>query len=311
MATYVHSIDPYLVQFSDSFGIYWYGFAYLLAFFTGYLVLRMLARRGFGELKEEQVADFIVGTAIFGVVIGGRLGYALFYNFDAVRHDPLSLVRLWEGGMSSHGGMLGVLFFLLYYARRHRLSWPGLGDNLVVGVPLGLFFGRVANFINGELYGRLADVPWAIKFPKELYQLPNETVAEALRAATRIQPEWHTIHAVVSAAPYHEELRRAIEPFLNARHPSQLYAAFLEGLVLFAITLGARLAVRGRKGFVTGVFFVSYSLLRIGGEFFREPDAALTLGLTRGQFLSVFIFLIGCGFLLHAARAPRAEQGSR
>ena len=134
----------------------------------GFLLYRWLAKRGFVDLPPAKVGDFILGTAIFGVMLGGRLGYVLFYKPEMLR-EPLSILRVWEGGMSSHGGMLGILVFALYYARRHKLSWTNLGDNLVVAAPIGLLFGRCANFINGELYGRATNVAWAMQFPKELF----------------------------------------------------------------------------------------------------------------------------------------------
>ena len=144
--------------------------AYVLAFALRLLAVyaSALAKRGYTQIcAVEQVADFITWVALFGVMLGGRLGYVLFYRPEMLR-DPLSILRVWEGGMSSHGGMIGLSFSLFYYARRHKISWTNLGDNLVVVAPIGLFFGRCANFINGELYGRVTNVPWAMQFPKEL-----------------------------------------------------------------------------------------------------------------------------------------------
>src|SRR5437016_6065452 len=133
----------------------------------GYFLFLWLSRRGYADLPPQRVGDFITGCALFGVIIGGRLGYVLFYKPEMLR-EPLSILRVWEGGMSSHGGMFGLLAFTFYYAHRHKISWTNLGDNLVVTAPIGLFFGRCANFINGELYGRITNVPWAMQFPKEL-----------------------------------------------------------------------------------------------------------------------------------------------
>ena len=135
----------------------------------------------------QRVGDFITGRALFGVIVGGRLGYVFFYKPEMLR-DPLSILRVWEGGMSSHGGMMGLLLFTLYYARRYKISWPNLGDNLVVTAPIGLFFGRCANFINGELYGRIANVPWAMQFPKELVEHPEEAGRSRSRARESIRP---------------------------------------------------------------------------------------------------------------------------
>ena len=168
-AYYLHDFDPFIFHLWGNIGPRWYGMAYVLAFACGYWLLGILARRGYTQLRPEQVGDFVTWTALFGVMLGGRLGYVLFYRPEMLL-DPLSILRVWEGGMSSHGGMLGVIIFTFYYAWRHKISWTNLGDNLVVVVPVGLFFGRCANFINGELYGRIATVPWAVLFPKELLE---------------------------------------------------------------------------------------------------------------------------------------------
>ena len=167
LAYYLHDLDPFIFHFSENIGPRWYGLAYVLAFLCGYALLAWLTRRGYCDLPATKVGDFISATALFGVIIGGRLGYVFFYKPEMLR-EPLSILRVWEGGMSSHGGMLGIFFFALFYARRHNLSWRNLGDNLVVTAPIGLFFGRCANFINGELYGRAANLPWAVQFPQRI-----------------------------------------------------------------------------------------------------------------------------------------------
>ncbi len=142
------------------------------------------------------MGDFITGCAIFGVLIGGRLGYMLFYNFEGLIHEPLSIVRVWDGGMSAHGGIIGVTAYAIWYSWRHKLSFFNLGDNLVVSVPIGLFLGRLANFINGELYGRVAQVPWAMQFPKEIYD-DGDKSQRAIQAATAIDPSWNTPDLVI------------------------------------------------------------------------------------------------------------------
>src|ERR1700682_6333817 len=177
LAYYLVDFDPFIFRLWDNIGPRWYGLAYVLAFGFAYWVYRYLARRGYADLSPDKVADFVLGNAIFGVLLGGRLGYVLFYKPEILR-NPLSILRVWEGGMSSHGGMLGVVLFSFYYARRHKVSWTNLGDNLVVAVPIGLFLGRCANFINGELYGRIANVPWAMQFPKELLEPANAAEAD-------------------------------------------------------------------------------------------------------------------------------------
>src|SRR4029079_624592 len=175
----------------------------------------------------------MTGSALFGVIIGGRIGYVLFYKPEMLR-EPLSILRVWEGGMASPVGMIGILLFTLYSARRHKVSWTNLGDNLVVTAPLGLFFGRVANFINGELYGRIANVPWAMQFPKELFDHPQEA-ERAVAAGAGINPSLTTPDAIIGAVRGHSEVANALRSILSPRHPSQLYEAFFEGIVLFAI----------------------------------------------------------------------------
>ena len=310
-AYYLHDLDPFILRIWGNFGLRWYGMAYLLAFVCGFWLLRILALRGYTQLRAEQVGDFIVYAAIFGVMLGGRVGYILFYRPEMLR-DPPSLLRVWEGGMSSHGGMIGLIIFTYWYAWRHKLSWTNLGDNLVVVAPIGLFFGRCANFINGELYGRLTTVSWAMLFPKELLESGNAAEADrALLAAQQIDPSMTTADAVVSALHSDPRVRDVIRPILTPRHPSQIYEALLEGVLLFAILWFVRTRTRQPDGILTGLFFVCYAIFRIIVENFREPDASLIAGLTRGQFFSFFLIAIGLAFIIvakirdqHAAANP-------
>jgi phosphatidylglycerol:prolipoprotein diacylglycerol transferase len=303
-AYYVHHLSPFLVEFAPGFGVRWYGLAYVAAFLVGIALYKRLARQGYSDLQPEAVSDFIIWGAIFGVVLGGRLGYMLLYDFDAFRANPLIFFRLWDGGMASHGGMIGLALYTLWYARRHKVSWRNLGDNLVVVAPLGLLFGRLANFINGELFGRVAAVPWAMQFPKELYIAPVSEQDAALRAAAAINPAWNTIDQIEAASRTSAQLREALAQILTPRHPSQLYEATLEGALLFTGLWLLRTRVRLPNGVLTGVFFIAYAALRITGEMFREPDAPLTGPFTRGQFLSFFLVLLGLGFLISAWLRP-------
>jgi phosphatidylglycerol:prolipoprotein diacylglycerol transferase len=302
LAYYVHDLDPLIFRLWDNVGPHWYGLAYVLAFASSYLVYRKLAQRGFADLSAAKVGDFITGAALFGVIVGGRLGYVFFYKPEMLR-EPLSILRVWEGGMSSHGGMLGLLAFTFYYAWRHKISWTNLGDNLVVTAPIGLFFGRCANFINGELYGRATNVSWAIQFPKEL----TESVGEAERAiiaCTKIDPSLTSSEAIVAAARHQPAVKEALRSILTPRHPSQIYEAFFEGIVLFAILWFVRTRMRQPNGVLTGLFFIFYAIFRIIVENFREPDAGLIAGFTRGQFFSFFLIAIGLGFVIVAKLRP-------
>jgi len=301
---YVHDLSPFLLDFGNGIGLRWYGLAYVMAFIAAYGVCVWMARRGYSELAPAQVGDFITGVALFGVILGGRLGYMVFYDWAGFMANPLVLFKFWDGGMSSHGGMLGVVLFSLFYARKKKLSWLNLGDSLVVAAPIGLFFGRCANFINGELYGRVASVPWAIQFPKELYDVPPETAELALREARAINPQWAGVGDLVENVRHSPALREQLSGTLSPRHPSQIYEALLEGAVLFAILWVLRTRFRLPNGVLTGIFFIAYAVLRIAGEFFREPDAPLTLALSRGQFLSLFLILLGAAFIAQATRRP-------
>lgn len=301
LAYYIEHFSPFVVEFWNGFGIRWYGTAYVLAFFLGFKILCWFSRHGYAELPEGKVADFIAATALFGVLLGGRLGYFLFYDFDSLIHHPLQFFQVWKGGMASHGGILGIVIFTYWYSRRHKVSWMGLGDNLVVAAPLGLFFGRCANFINGELYGRIAHVPWAVQFPTELLQNP-EMEKQAVDICEHIDPAYSSSDAIVLAAQNSQQVRDVLAGILNPRYPSQLIEAGLEGLLLFLLLLFIRTRKRVLEGVTTGSFFLLYAVFRIFGEQFREPDVgvAFTLGLTRGQFLSLFMIVLGAAFILHA-----------
>jgi len=249
------NIDPVAIYIGP-LQIHWYSLMYLIAFACAWIIALRHSRRAWSPIKENQVEDLIVYGA-WGVLLGGRLGYLFFYSLDKWLADPVMLFRLWEGGMSFHGGLIGVIIALFAYARKHRIDFLALGDFVAPLVPTGLFFGRLGNFIGQELYGRPTDVPWAMLFPSDPLQLP--------------------------------------------RHPSQLYEAFLEGLVLFFI-----LHYFARKprlfGQVAGLFLIFYGLFRFLVEFVRQPDAQFAAQpasveafdwMTRGQALCIPMIIFG------------------
>ena len=286
---FLHDFSPFLFEFRAGFGLRWYGLAYVLSFLLGGWLYRWLARRGYTDLPEAQVGDFITWAAVFGVMLGGRLGWILFYGLkeDHSGDHWWWPVEVQKGGMASHGGILGLVLFTLYWSRRKKVSWTGIGDCLVVVAPLGLFIVRLANFINGELYGRAASVPWAMLFPDELgAQKPPLAMIQ------------------------HDEATRAwLRETLTPRHPSQLYEALLEGVVLFTALWLLRTRCRVPRGVLTGAFFLLYALLRIAGEMFREPDPAWSwLGLSAGQTLSLFMFVIGAAFIVWGWRTRQYER---
>jgi phosphatidylglycerol:prolipoprotein diacylglycerol transferase len=303
LSYYLHNLDPFIFRIWDNVGPRWYGMAYVLAFVFAYLLLRVLSRRGFLDLPQSALGDFVTWVALFGVMVGGRLGYVLFYKPEMLR-EPLSILRVWEGGMSSHGGIIGVVIFTLIYSRRHKLPWTNPGDNLCAVAPIGLFLGRCANFINGELYGRVTSVPWAIQFPKELLEPGNAAeLHRALAACHQVDPSV-TQDTIIEAVRVNPQIAEILRGILPPRHPSQLYEALLEGVVLFIILWFVRTRFRTPNGFITGLFLVVYSVFRIIVENFREPDAPLVGMFTRGQFFSFFTIAIGIGFIVVAKRRP-------
>ena len=312
LATYVHDLNPIALPIYGGLALRWYGLAYLMGFAAGFLLLRNLAQRGLWVLKPDKVGDFIAACAMFGVFLGGRLGYIFFYHLPKVGwgsliHDPMVIFRVWEGGMASHGGILGLAVFTFYYAKKHQVSWAALADGLCVVGSVGLFFGRMANFINGELYGRIATgVPWAVKFPLSLAEESAETQDLAWQACVRVDPQLanaNSLETLIAAARQNPKLSETLGEFLPARHPSQIYEALLEGALLFIILWVVRLRFpKAPAGLITGMFFALYAVFRILGEQFREPDAAMVGFLSKGQFFSVFMFLFAAAFFAHAWR---------
>lgn len=242
--------------------VHWYGLMYVIGIAAAWWLTRRRASRPGFPWSVGQIEDLIFYAAI-GLVIGGRLGYILFYNTQAFLAEPLMILRVWEGGMAFHGGLLGVLAAVLWFGWRNAIGFFELTDFIAPYVPIGLFAGRIGNFINGELWGRPTDVPWAMVFPH--------------------------------AGP---------EP----RHPSQLYEAFLEGIVLFVVL---RLFQKFRPPIMatSGLFLLVYGLCRTAVEFFRTPDAHLGFiafdWLTMGQLLSLPMIVLGVVFLAWAYQKKR------
>ncbi|MEN9535458.1 MAG: prolipoprotein diacylglyceryl transferase [Verrucomicrobiota bacterium] len=311
IAQYIHDLNPVALPIHGNLAVRWYGLAYLAGFVCGFLLLRHLARKNLWVLRPEKTADFIAAAAMFGVFLGGRLGYVFFYQlpeqgWSKILSDPLMIFRVWEGGMASHGGILGLVIFTWFYAKKEKVTWTGLGDGLCVVAPLGLFFGRIANFINGELYGRVVEgaIPWAVKFPLSLMKEPDPVQSEAWQACAEIEPsliDAQSIESLVAVARNNPEVSETLGHFLPSRHPSQIYEALLEGALLFAILWWVRVRFKhAPDGLLTGLFFALYAGFRIFGEQFREPDAELVGSFTRGQFFSLFMFVFAALFLWHA-----------
>jgi len=314
LAAWLHNLDPYAVKLWDGGPIRWYGLSYLLGFVVAYLLVKRVLRVGHNvTLDPKRAADFIVSVAI-GIVVGGRLGYVLFYQ-PALFVEFTDSLPYWSalainrGGMASHGGMLGGIGACFYFAWRHGQPVMFLYDLFAFGAPLGLFFGRIANFINGELYGRPCDPDFifAVKFPQELYELPPE------QTAVLGMPVDRAVAAVQAGNPRVIELLSSLD-LLTPRHPSQLYAAVAEGLVVFAVlALLYRRAVK--PGVIGAAFCMTYAVMRIINEFFRMPDEHLrdaeyaAVGITRGQWLSLLLFGLGVAVLVLARRSKRDPMG--
>ncbi len=328
LAIYIHHLDPILIDIPGTpLALRWYGLAYVAGFILGYLVLLWLSKRELYCITGEKLGDFITWVCILGVLAGGRLGEFFFYwlpehGLSGFLADPTWVFRVWEGGMASHGGIIGVLLVALWYARKNKLSFPAVLDGLAIVSPLGLCFGRIANFINGELYGRVAEATCSIamKFPLELYALPARLRAQAYAAVLRVSPEpvpltvdgdpfYSPLARMLELAQRHESVREAIGQFLSPRYPSQLFEAAGEGALIFIILFALRLLWRqAPAGIFCALFAFLYAAARIVSECFKEPDAPTWGFITRGQYLSLGIAALGVCFLVYALKAGRARK---
>lgn len=246
--------------------IRWYALAYVAGILLGYQYIAWLDKKQPQPFFTDRARDDLIVYAVAGIILGGRIGYVLFYNLHYYLSNPADIAAIWHGGMSFHGGLLGIFVAFYLHARRHGLAWLRLMDFLAVATPIGLFFGRCANFVNGELYGRATDAPWGMVFP--------------------------------GGGPL-------------PRHPSQLYEAGLEGLLLFIVLYIVAVHTRALhyRGVLGGIFLAGYGLSRFIVEFFREPDAQLgtfAYGISMGQILCIPMVLVGLWVLCTAYKKPVA-----
>ena len=245
----IHDIDPIFLSLGD-FHIYWYGIMYLIAFLMALLLGNLYIKNEVIKIDRHQFSDLLF-YCFLGVFIGGRLGYSLFYNLSSTLDNPLTIFYLWNGGMSFHGGFFGVLVSIIYFSKKNKVSFFLISDFIVKLVPIGLFTGRIGNFINGELWGKPTDLAWGVVFPK------------------------------IDILP---------------RHPSQLYEAFFEGVILFLI-LNFVISKNTKVSHTTAYFLVLYSIFRFTIEFFREPDNHIGYlmfnWVTMGQTLCIPMFILG------------------
>ncbi len=249
-------IDPVIVSFGI-FQIRWYGLAYVLGFIIGLYLIKVINNNIKSALNNKIIEDFFIWSVI-GIILGGRIGYIIFYQTSSIFSDPFNFFYIWEGGMSFHGGLFGLILLIFFYSKRKKIIFFQLSDLVSIVAPIGIFFGRLANFINIELYGRVTDFKFAMIYPT-IDNLP--------------------------------------------RHPSQLYEALFEGIILFVIMyfFCVKYYKEKKYGLSTSFFLIFYSLFRFNLEFFREPDSQLGLYFeffSMGQFLCIPMFVLGIGIYL-------------
>jgi len=262
----VHNFDPVLIDLGI-FQIRWYSVAYILGIIIGWIYatkiikLTTINKYNFEQIKISHFNDLIIYLVI-GIVLGGRLGYVFFYNLEYYSQNLLEIFKIWQGGMSFHGGLLGIIVSIIFFSKKTKTNFFKLTDIVSCVAPIGIFLGRIANFINGELYGKISTLPWAVIFSN------GESVA---------------------------------------RHPSQIYEAILEGIILFILInyLALKKQLLFKAGYISGLFLVSYSILRIFSEIFREPD--LHLGLffnyfSLGTVLSIATLAAGLVIIMSAKK---------
>ncbi len=261
LAIWVHEPHPFLIQFSENVGLRYYGLAYLLGFVFAAWIFRRYHQAGRTPLRPKESMDLMV-YLVLGVLVGGRLGsYFLYDGWTHFREDPLGVFKVWKGGMASHGGFVGVVLALWMFARTRGVSFLHVGDLVTSTAPAGLLLGRLANYLNGELWGKATDGTWGIVFLGDPERLP--------------------------------------------RHPSQLYEAALEGALLLAYgqwRFWRTKAPLEQPGRLSGEFLVAYAGVRMLCEVFREPDASLLFGLSRGTFFSIFVALGGLAVIVLSRR---------
>ena len=258
----IHNFDPVLIDFGF-FQIRWYSIAYILGILLGWFYANTIIRKisnkyNFKIITEEILSDLII-YIILGIILGGRLGYVFFYDFEYYSKNIFEIFFIWNGGMSFHGGLLGVIIAALFFSVTKKVNFFNLTDIISCAAPIGLFLGRLANFINGELFGKISTLPWAIVFPE------------------------------AGSAP---------------RHPSQIYEALLEGLVLFIILnyLAIKKKLILKTGYISSLFLIIYSILRMFSENFREPDIHIGYVfnyLSMGTILSLITLIVGCLLIIH------------
>jgi phosphatidylglycerol:prolipoprotein diacylglycerol transferase len=327
LAYYLHNLNPIIFHLGP-ITPRWYGFAYLMGFLFAYILLKKQATDGMLRLPPERVQDFVLNGCIFGVLLGGRLGYVLLYDLPHSLHEgatPLlwrfsshfpywGLLDVMNGGMSAHGGVIFTIITLLVFAWKNRVSPINLGDAACMVVPIGLCFGRIANFVNGELYGHATTLPWAVQFPQEIYAPTNGVLdpgvdAQLPAVVSRLYPFTSFsdgMDLLVKNLQNHQPAALdAVRAILPPRHPSQLYEALLEGVLLFIIcyTIGR---LWRKDGMASGAFLTFYPVMRIIGEQFRVGDQSVAAGsVNAGVIYSLLMIVPGLIYWIYWIKRDR------
>ncbi len=341
LASFYHTLDPIILRIFGDLAIRWYGLGFIASFTIAYFVLQFLARKSRSPLPENRIFDVLL-SLVMGVLLGGRLGYCILYEHSLLTSFDVSfpfwgVLRLTQGGMSFHGGLAGVLIATLLVCRgtkaldgtrTGKMSPLALFDALALATPFGIFIVRCANFVNGELLGKIVSPPgqdgpwWSVKFPHEItsgqqlqlspeqsVQLENLIRTQALPTDTSLDMAANRLLERIFAGD--SVLAAKLGPFISARHPSQLYEALGEGLCV-GLILWIAFVFKPRVGIIGPLFMMTYALARFASEFWRLPDSHLVhqhiLGLSRGQFFSTFMFALGAGVVIYSLTRRRAIQ---
>jgi len=327
--SYLHQLDPFAIQISESFGLRWYGLAYIAGFFIAWAIIKWMGTKKISSIPPNRVGDLMF-AGIIGVLIGGRLGYCLFYApsmiYTFTNDFPWwKLLAIQDGGMASHGGIIGVLVAFIIWGKKNNVSQLHLIDVAALCAAPGLFFGRIANFINGELWGKSLPKefqsntpPWSVKYPTEITEvwLQDPTRhGDKLAQLDLLQatvPGESSFHQTIVSEMYagNELVIETIKPLLTAWYPSQLLQAIAEGPLLFFVLVWVWWKPKS-AGVIASTFLLLYGVTRVATEVFRQPDDGVVLfvGLSRGQVLSVTMIVSGIILLVYTSRRKSNQSG--
>ena len=327
--SYLHQLDPFAIQITESLGLRWYGLAYIAGFIVAWAVIRWMGQKKITPIHPNKVGDLMF-AAVIGVLVGGRLGYCLFYApsmlYTFTSDFPWwKLLAIQDGGMASHGGIIGVAVAFVIWGKRNNISILHLFDIGAMFATPGLFFGRIANFVNGELWGRalpteqqLTPPTWSVKYPTEITEVwlqnPSEFQAELQQLETLqtsiVGGSFYYQTIVNELYAGNQTVIQVVKPLLTAWYPSQLFQAFAEGPLLF-LALFIVWWTPKKPGIIASCFLLFYGSARIATEVFRQPDegVALFMGLSRGQVLSVFMIMFGVLLLFYTSRIKTQTYG--